>query len=91
MFTWKLPCQQNGRIEKFVIQCRSLNDGDYWSRNIEVTDSESYTFINDSLVPEARYNVSIRAVTQNIIGKEVSKNCEIEAGCKCFQVYSQSF
>lgn len=87
--TWALPCRQNGKIEKFVIDFNKIGDAsEHWTENITVHGNvEYYSFSTERLLPENRYNISIRAFAQDISGRETYTTREIEAGCKIFIKY----
>lgn len=82
--TWALPCRQNGKIEKFVIDFNKIGDADeHWTENVTVDGiMEHYSFSTEKLLPENKYNISIRAFAQDISGRETYTTREIEAGCK---------
>lgn len=81
---WKLPCRQNGKIVKFIVECRNLDFPDqHLNYEVFVTHNEEhYNLATDDLLPDSRYNISIKSVAQDFQGKEVFKEVLIEAGCK---------
>ena len=82
VLSWSLPCRANGIIDKFLINCWRL-DGSYETFNYEVavTDNrDEYSLSVEDFMPDSRFNVSIRAVSQEILGKEFAINILVEAG-----------
>lgn len=82
VLTWRLPCRANGKIIRFNVEC--TRDGfPNLVYDIHVTDNrEEHFLITDDFLPDSRYKVTVRAVTEHHEGEKYSEMIEIEAGGK---------
>lgn len=82
MLSWKLPCRSNGNIKKFLIKCIRVDGlNEAFNYEVIVTDNQDeYSFATTDFPPDSRFNISIRAVNEDVLGKETTINIIIEAG-----------
>lgn len=86
VLSWSLPCRPNGKIDKFLIICSGVESNQVFTYEVAVIDSrDEYVLGTEDFMPDSRFNISIRAVSQNILGKEFSIYILIDAGGKIQQ------
>lgn len=72
-------------IESYYIECWKQGYSSSTASNYTVIaddKQDEFTLSIDDLEPETRYNISIKAVIEDLLGEESSMAFEMKAGCE---------